>query len=67
MPWDNDQSDLLLKSVFILVLASYSSCLQRAVPLLVCMMGPVSWTVLTLITVPVWLVTQARDVKMVSV
>lgn len=37
---------------------------QLAAPLLACMMGLVSWTVHPLTTVPVWLATQARGVKM---
>lgn len=37
---------------------------QLAAPLLACMTGHASWTVLTLTTVPVWLATQARGVKM---
>lgn len=40
--------------------------MQHAPPPPVCMMARVYWTLLTLITVHVWLVTQARDVNMVS-
>lgn len=47
-------------------LMSHTLCLQPAAPLLACMMGHVSLTVLTLTTVPVWLATQAKGVKTVS-
>lgn len=40
--------------------------MQHAPPPPVCTMARVYWTLLMLITVHVWLVTQARDVNMVS-
>lgn len=42
----------------------FSRRAQPAAPPPACMMGLVSWTLLTLTTVPVWLATQAGGVKM---